>query len=129
MMATPKSILVIDDDDNVRRTLELILQRAGYHVVTTGAACEAVGHLRVENFDLVFLDIKMQDIDGLSLLPKIQLVFPQLPVLILTASYLNSETATCVEKSQAHHKFLVKPVEPDRLLGCVREILSMSKQR
>ena len=79
------SILIVDDEPNLRTTLSLILQRDGYTVTTAGNADEAHEQLHARQFDLVFLDIKMPKKSGLILLTEIKQQFPDLPVLLLTA--------------------------------------------
>jgi len=116
-----KSILVVDDDPNLRYSLSIILQRAGYLVTTVGQACKAIDSLQAGNFDLVIMDIKMPDIDGLALLPKILTVYPQLPILILTA-FPTPETVQEAKQSGAR-AFLEKPIDPDSLLENVHALL------
>ena len=117
-----KSILVVDDDAHVRRTLAAILSQAGYRVATAGFVCDAIESLVNDCFDLVFLDLKMPDMEGLALLSKLHIVFPKLPVLILTGhpgmGYVDG-----TERFEAQGYFL-KPVDPAQLLVCVKEILS-----
>lgn len=66
------SILIVDDEPNLRSTLSLILQREGYAVATAGDAEEAHKQLRLKQFALVFLDIKMPKKSGLTLLTEIK---------------------------------------------------------
>ena len=115
-----KSIMVVDDDPNLRRSLALILQRAGYRVVTASRAYDALDHLRTNIFDLVILDIMMPD-NGLTLLPKIHSLYPRLPILILTAQP-SAETTAELEYLGVH-SHLVKPVTPERILEYVETML------
>jgi len=123
-LAPRASILVIDDEFNLRRTLALILQRADFRVVTAGHAAEALRCLQRSTFDLVFLDLKLPDINGLCLLAEIRRRRPDLPVLILTA-HPTPESA-----AEARHlgarDYLMKPIDPARILECVEAIVSRS---
>src|SRR4030043_687191 len=84
-MSTSHTILVIDDEPNLRRSLGLILQRAGYNITTAANASEALHLLQSGAYDLTFLDIKLPDQNGIVLLPQIKELYPDMPVLILTA--------------------------------------------
>jgi DNA-binding NtrC family response regulator len=117
-----RTILVIDDDTNLRTSLTLVLQRAGYQVLNAGCAFEAIDMLVGKQFDLVFLDVRMPGMDGLTLLAKLNALYPKMPVFILTAypSYMTAQ-----EASQRGSKgFFIKPVDPNLLLDCVREVFS-----
>jgi DNA-binding NtrC family response regulator len=120
-----KSILVIDDDDNVRASLAAILSQAGYRVVTAGLVCDAIESLVGNQIDLVLLDLKLPDMEGLALLANLRIVFPKLPVLILTGhpamGFIDG-----AERFGAQGYFL-KPVDPGQLLACVKEILSAAE--
>lgn len=116
-----RSILLIDDDANIRRTLALILQRAGYQVSTARQACEAISYLETHHVDLVFLDLKMPDVDGMSLLPKIHFLYAKMPVLVLTAQ--PTPEAEAEARQLGAVSYLTKPVDPESLLKTVQEIL------
>jgi len=121
-----KSILVIDDDDNVRSTLAAILSNAGYRVVTAGYVCDAIEQLVANCIDLVLLDLKMPDMEGLALLSNLRIVYPKLPVLILTG-HPEMGFIDGAERFGASGYFL-KPVDPAQLLDCVREVLAEAER-
>lgn len=118
--STP-AILIIDDELNLRRSLALILQRAGYSVTTAGNGYEARQYLKAGAFDLVFLDLKMPGVDGAQLLPEIRRLYPAMPVVILTA-HATLDTAIAAVRLGARD-YLLKPVAPDRILARVEQIL------
>jgi DNA-binding NtrC family response regulator len=121
MFMSCKSILVIDDDDNVRSTLAAILTNAGYRTFTAGFVCEAIEQLVANCIDLVLLDLKMPDMEGLALLSNLRVVYPNLPVLILTG-HPSMGFADGAERFGARGYFL-KPVDPAQLLDSVKEVL------
>jgi DNA-binding NtrC family response regulator len=117
-----RSILVVDDDDNVRSTLAAILSQAGYRVITAGYICDAIESLVANRIDLVLLDMKMPDMEGQALLTQMHLVYPKLPVMVLTGHPAMS-FVDGAERFGTRGYFL-KPVDPLLLLKCVNEILS-----
>ncbi len=119
-METAKSILIIDDETNLRSTLMLILQRAGYTTCSAANGKEALDCLKNERFDLAFLDLKMPGLDGFQLLPKIHHMAPDLPVFILTANGSPDTAAEAVRTGA--YGYLLKPVEPDQIITRVREV-------
>ena len=120
-----KSILVVDDDANVRSTLAAILSQTGYRVVTAGLVCDAIESLITDCIDLVLLDMKMPDMGGQALLSQLHLVFPDLPVMVLTGHPAMS-FVDGAERFGTKGYFL-KPVDPVLLLKCVNEVLSESE--
>ena len=121
-MSAAKSILIIDDEPNLRRSLALILQREGYSVTTAGNAQEANKCLEAGPYDLVFLDLKMPDINGLDLLPEIRELYPNMPVLILTAHASLDSAIDAVRKGA--RDYLLKPIEPDLILARIEDVFS-----
>jgi DNA-binding NtrC family response regulator len=77
-----KSILVVDEDQNLGRSLTLVLKRAGYQVATVSQAFEALEALRTGNYDLIILDIAAAE-NWLTLLPEVLCQYPRLLVLVL----------------------------------------------
>jgi DNA-binding response OmpR family regulator len=117
----PESILVVDDEQNLRHTLAFILKRAGYFVTTAENAEEALNTLKVGTFNLLILDLKMPDVDGLSLLKLIRQNHPKLPVFILTA-YGSLDSAIDALRLEARD-YLLKPIDPAQLLQRIENIL------
>jgi CheY-like chemotaxis protein len=113
-------ILVIDDDANLRQTLALILEHAGYKVTSSASAQEGLYCLKKQLFDLIFLDIVMPGVDGLTLLPQLNQQYPQIPVMILTG---NVTPDPDVEPWPAGVSgFLSKPVDPEHILAQVSKL-------
>lgn len=120
-MALVHTILVVDDEPHLRRSLMLILQRAGYQVTVAGGAREARHFLQAGPFDLIFLDLKMPEVDGLTFLAEIREQYPELPVLILTAHATLESAMEAVR--QGARDYLLKPIMPNVILARVAKIL------
>lgn len=126
-MGISHSILIIDDEPNLRRSLGLILQRAGYAITTASSAAEAIQLLQAGAYDLAFLDIKLPDQNGITLLPKIRELYPDMPVLILTA-HATLDTAIGAVRSGARD-YLLKPIDPQNILNRLEMILREEKPK
>jgi len=114
-----KLILVVENDVNLRQSIALILQRAGYLVTTTDRACEALERIQGGKYRLVILDFNMPE-TSLVLLPKIISFYPHLSTLILTDQSF-SEVERENKLLSAH--YLIKPIAPERLLDSVEAII------
>jgi DNA-binding response OmpR family regulator len=125
-METQRRILVIDDEPFLRLTLGAILQKAGYQVVMAENGKTALLTMQDNYFDLAFLDLKLPDINGLELLPKLHQIDNGLPVLILTAHASLDSAREAIK--QGARDYLLKPVDPPTLLLRVREILDEQQQ-
>jgi DNA-binding response OmpR family regulator len=126
-MSTSHSILIIDDEPNLRRSLGLILQRAGYTVTTAPDATEALHVLQAGAYDLTFLDIKLPDQNGIQLLPQLRELYPDMPVLILTA-HATLDTAIGAVRLGARD-YLLKPIDPETILHRVENLLNEAKPK
>jgi two-component system, OmpR family, phosphate regulon response regulator OmpR len=113
--------LIIDDEENLRRTLTRILISAGWNVTGAANAAEALKLASQNHFDLVYLDLRLPDMHGLEILKEIRKIDDQLPVIVLTA-YGTMNSAV-----QSMHlgvtDYLLKPVEPDVLIAHTESIL------
>ena len=125
-MAENRTILIIDDELNLSRSLGLILLRAGYTVSTAENGQQALQLLQAGAFDLVFLDIKLPGQSGIQLLPRIRELYPEMPVLILTG---RATLETAIESVRAGARdYLLKPIDPENILSRVNQLLSEQKQ-
>lgn len=121
-MTATSTILIIDDEPNLRRSLALILQREGYVVTSAANAQEGLHLLTAGAYNLIFLDIKLPDRSGISILPEIRRIYPDMPVLILTA-HASLETAIEAVR-QGAKDYLLKPIEPANLIDRTRAVLA-----
>jgi DNA-binding NtrC family response regulator len=120
-------IVVCDDEMLIRLWLVEHLSEADYRVdaVADGAALEAA--LRIEPADLVLLDLRLPDVSGLDMLPRIKAIDPLLPVIMMTA-YGEVETAVAAVRAGAHH-FLEKPIALPELLLLIEQALAARRLR
>jgi DNA-binding NtrC family response regulator len=119
-MSAP-SILVVDDDDANRVTLERILQREGYRVVHAIGGREAMDRLREDRVDLVLTDLKMPGMSGIDLLKAARKVDPDVEVVVMTA-YGTVETAVEAMKEGAYD-FVAKPLKRMELVTTLQKAL------
>jgi DNA-binding response OmpR family regulator len=121
-MPSVRNILAIDNEPLLLRSLALILQRAGYRVTTATSAREARQYFQTDRYDLALLDLKMPEVDGLSLLHEIHVYQPGMPVLILTAQA--GPDSAMEAMLQGAYGYLVKPIAPEAILARVRNVLA-----
>jgi DNA-binding response OmpR family regulator len=115
------SVLIVDDEANLRSTMAAILERAGYSVGTASDALEAIQCLDEQPYDLMFLDLRMPVMDGMEALPQIHNRWPNLPILILTAVISLEKASQAIELGA--RGYLLKPLEPALILKRVADIL------
>lgn len=125
-MTSQNTILIVDDEDRLRLSLSLILQKENYRVQTAANAEAALDCLKSQEYDLMFLDLNMPGMSGIDLLVQVRKQAPHMPVLILTA-YAALESAIQAVRLGARD-YLIKPVEPVLILARVAEILAESEQ-
>ena len=121
-MTEQKKVLVIDDEQNIRATLAVILGSERITVNTASNGQEARHCFNNNSYNLVFLDLKMPDIDGMTLLKEIRSVDPEIPVIILTGHATLEFAIEAVR--QGARDFLLKPADPAQLIARVNEILA-----
>jgi excisionase family DNA binding protein len=87
------NILVVDDEEVIRSLFKETLEEQGHRVITAETASKGVELVKQQDFDLVFLDLKMPGMDGAELFRQIKTIKPKLPVTIITG-YPDSEMMT-----------------------------------
>ena len=110
----PKSILVVDDDESLRRITQLQLEEAGYAASTAAGGEQALRLLEEDAPALVITDLKMPGISGLDLLQRIRAQYPQTAVVLVTA-FGTVQTAVAAMKAGAYD-YITKPIDYDELL-------------
>ena len=120
------TILVVDDEQLIRWSLAERLRADGYHVVEAGTGREALDRV-ADGVDLVLLDYKLPDIDGVTVLRQIKEQDPDILVILLTA-YATIETAVEAMKIGAYH-FANKPFNLDDIALTVAKALETTQLR
>lgn len=123
MPQTTPHILVTDDERAIRNTLKEILEFEDYKVSTAESGQDALDFISKENIDLMFLDIKMQGLDGLETLKKLREAGHDFPVIMISG-HGTIEIAVEATKIGAYD-FLQKPPDLNRLLLTIRNALSV----
>jgi len=121
-----KTILVADDDKNVRLLLETELILEGYRVILADGGLKALRKVEWEAPDLVILDLKMPDLHGLEVLRIVREKNKELPIIICTAYEKMQDDYTIWSGGVA--AFLAKPLDIDYLKDIIYELLHGKKQ-
>ncbi|MEW6413041.1 MAG: sigma-54 dependent transcriptional regulator [Candidatus Zixiibacteriota bacterium] len=117
------SVLVVDDDKLVNDFLVETLRRSGYDCKPVYSGEEALTVLKERGFDIVLADLKMKEMDGISLLKHAKQLYPEIVYIIMTA-YGTVETAVKAIKLGAYD-FLLKPVLPETIEHILNRVTEM----
>jgi NtrC-family two-component system response regulator AlgB len=124
-----KSALIVDDDKNILTTLEIHLEESGLAVQTASTGAEGLERLRNGAYDLVFLDLKLPDRNGLELLREMVSLNAGAMIVIITA-YATIDTAVQAVKTGAFD-YLPKPFTPaqiTRIIEMVRRVRALESE-
>ncbi len=121
-MAEKPTILVIDDEPSIAAAMEQFFCRRGWHVHTAASAGRGRSLLDSADPDVVFLDVRLPDADGLEVLGEFHEQHPDTPVIIITA-YGDLQTVVRAVEGQAFD-YLAKPIDLDDALALARRALA-----
>ncbi len=107
------SNLIVDDDEVMQQTLSDVLKKRGYEIFSVGSGNGALSVIKKNIIDLVLLDMRLPDVDGLEVLKKIKELDTEILVIMMTA-YSDVQTAVSAMKSGAYH-YINKPFELEEL--------------
>jgi DNA-binding NtrC family response regulator len=125
VIAIKGRILIVDDEEAIRESLEALLDLEGYETRSVGTGGEGIAALSDEVFDLVLLDLMLPDRDGIEVVEEIRRTNTQTPILMLTA-YGTLENAVTAIKGGAND-FLTKPWNNDKLLLEIEQTIKQSR--
>ena len=117
-----RCVLLVEDDPALRRYLEVVLQRAGYTVISAGDGLEAMKFLLTAAVDVIVTDALMPNLDGYELCRFVRSSkhLSQMPIILLSA--LDPKNTT--DESEQVNRFLAKPVSPEELIACIAQLAS-----
>jgi two-component system, NtrC family, response regulator AtoC len=118
-------ILIIDDDDQLRKSFQKLLSEEGYHIICAASGEAGVDVLQKETPDLVVLDMRLPGMNGFETFKRIHEIEPKLPVIIMTA-YGTTETAIEATKMGAFD-YILKPFDIPDMLIIIRQGLDAGK--
>jgi DNA-binding NtrC family response regulator len=118
-------LLIIDDDPKIRHSLKDILEFEGYEITEATDGLDGLAKLKkLKKLDLILLDIKMPKMDGMEALERIQILRPDIPVIMISG-HATIDTAVDAVKKGAFD-FISKPPDLNRLLITIRNALDKS---
>lgn len=125
-MVSQPAVLVIDDDRNFCRILEVKLRRSAFDVTLVHDAASAFDALMEREYDLVLLDLRLPDADGLAVLPRLKAASGAAPILVITA--YEEDQLRSRARSAGAVDVLFKPFDLDLLVQTVRRTIECSSR-
>jgi DNA-binding NtrC family response regulator len=116
-------ILIVDDDNTIRKTLKAILEDEGYTVDLAATGQEAIQKTEENAYDIALLDIRLPDMEGVELLKLIKDNVPKTRKIMLTG-YPSMQNAIAALNKDAD-AYLVKPVDVEKLLSTIKDQLEL----
>ena len=125
-----KTILVVDDNEDIRSFLSLVLLKEGYEVVLASDGAEALEKIKATKPDLILLDVMMPGLSGLDVLSIIRddkdKKINEIPIMIITAKSTIADIDIAVELGAS--SYIIKPFRPANLIEKVTAIFAEEAQ-
>ncbi len=123
-MKEKQSVLVVDDQPQVLRFIEIDLKLRGFEVISTTSGQEALDLVKSAKPDIMLLDIIMPGIDGFNVLKELR-TFSDLPVIAISANPGNYDSAL----RQGANDFIPKPFKADEMANRIKKLLQVERLR
>ena len=125
-MDSKARILIIDDDENIRKVLMAILEDKGYNMEAVGTAREAMKKTEKEFYNLALIDIRLPDMEGIDLLTRIRETTPRMRKIIITGYPTLQNAVDAVNRGA--DAYIMKPFDVERVLSTISEQLRKQEQ-
>ena len=125
-MGETARILIVDDDENIRKVLAAILEDEGYTVESVGSAKEAIRRARKKFYNLALIDIRLPDMEGTELLRKIKDTTPRMRKIIVTGYPTLQNAIEAVNKRA--DAYIMKPFDVRKVLEAIRDQLKKQEE-
>jgi DNA-binding NtrC family response regulator len=120
-------ILLVEDDDSLRLTQSMYLEREGFQVTAVQGGREALSRIAVEQYQAVVTDLRLDEVDGLKVLAAAKERYPETEVILITG-FGSVDTAVEAMKAGAYD-YLTKPVDPDDLVLTLKKAVERQQLR
>jgi two-component system response regulator AtoC len=117
-------VLLVDDEEDILEVIQDRLEAYGFTVVTAGTGLEAIKKLSMENFDGVFLDVKMPEMGGIEALEEIRKKDPTIPIIIITSSSTREAAIEAIAKGA--NEYVLKPFEWEELKAKIEKVYNIT---
>jgi len=121
-MSRNARILVVDDDENIRKVVLAILEDEGYAVESVGTAKEAIEKSKRKFYNIALIDIRLPDMEGIELLTKIRETTPRMRKVIVTGYPTLQNAVEAVNKGA--DAYIVKPFDVKKVLKTIEDQLN-----
>jgi len=125
-MGETARILIVDDDENIRKVLATILEDEGYHVESVDTAKKAIGRTRRKFYNLALIDIRLPDMEGTRLLTKVRDTTPKMRKIIITGYPTLQNAVEAVNRGA--DAYILKPFDMERVLETIKEELKKQEE-
>jgi len=119
-------ILIIDDDENIRKVLQAILEDEGYAVETAETAKKGIERSEKAFYNLALIDVRLPDMEGIELLSKLRDTKPKMRKIIVTGYPTLQNAVSAVNKGA--DAYVMKPFEVEKILQTIQEQLKKQEE-
>lgn len=125
-MSEPGRILIVDDDESIRKVLTTILEEEGYTIDTAENGKEAIEKSKTNFYNLALIDIRLPDIEGIKLLTLMKETVPKMVKIIITGYPTMQNAIEAVNRDA--DAYLLKPLNMENLLNTIKEHLKKQQE-
>jgi len=120
-MVAKSKVLIVDDNINMFKTLAFILRRKGHDVFTASSGLEALELVKQKNFDIIFLDIKMSEMNGVEVFKRIMQINSKITVILMTAYSVDDLIQEALREGA--RGVIYKPLNIDKVQEIINECM------
>jgi DNA-binding NtrC family response regulator len=119
-------ILIVDDDENIRKVLQAILEDERYNVETADTARKAIDLTKQNFYNLALIDVRLPDMEGIELLTRIRDTTPRMRKIIITGYPTLQNAIEAVNRNA--DAYIMKPFDVDKVLKAIEEQLKKQEE-
>jgi DNA-binding NtrC family response regulator len=124
-MGETARILIVDDDENIRKVLATILEEEGYDIETVDTAKRAIERSKRKFYNVALIDIRLPDMEGIELLTRMRETVPRMRKIVITGYPTLQNAVEAVNRGA--DAYIMKPFDVDKVLITIKE--QLKKQR
>jgi DNA-binding NtrC family response regulator len=125
-MGETARILIVDDDENIRKALTAILEEEGYSIESVDTGKKAIERTRRKSYNIALIDIRLPDMEGIELLTKVKDTVPRMRKIIITGYPTLQNAVEAVNRGA--DAYILKPFDIDKALKTIREHLRKQEE-